>query len=453
MRLPGHTLEAASLDRILAALTPALSAFDAAYPGERSERQPVHTVYGGADLFRSDTGIRLGSTALRSLEAYAPSALAFATAIGLERESSDLTDLVYDRVVEKLRREPVEDFRIDFEDGFGQRPDDEEDYHAVRAAREVATGLADGTLPPFIGLRIKPFSDAFSHRAARTFDLFLTTLLEATSGSLPPGFVVTNPKVVVPEQVAALADLFDEIESQTDLSRGSLQMEIMIETPQSILAPDGRSALSRLISAGRGRCVAAHFGVYDYTASVQITAHHQHLDHPACDFARHMMQVALSGTGIWLSDGATNVLPARIHRPVEGQELSPEQEAENRDAVHAAWRLHFEHVQHSLRHAYFQGWDLHPAQLPTRYAALYMFFLAERDNAVDRLRGFVDQAGRATLTGDVFDDAATGQALLNFFLRGLNCGAFDDADVAATGLTQAEIESRSFSRIVEARQG
>jgi hypothetical protein len=264
--------------------------------------------------------------------------------------------------------------------------------------------------------------------------------------------VVTNPKVVVPGQVAALADLFDQLEAGLSLPSRSLKMEIMIETPQSIIGPDGRCAVPGLVAAGRGRCIAAHFGVYDYTASIEITAHHQDLDHPACDFARHMMQVALSDTGVWLSDGATNVLPARIHRPSPGSTLTLQQEHENRAAVHRAWRLHFHHVLHSLRHAYFQGWDLHPAQLPTRYAALYAFFLSERDTAIERLSQFVGQAARATLTGDVFDDAATGQALLNFFLRGVNCGAFDASDIERTGLTLAEIEARSFAQIVAARQ-
>jgi hypothetical protein len=165
-----------------------------------------------------------------------------------------------------------------------------------------------------------------------------------------------------------------------------------------------------------------------------------------------MMQVALSDIGVWLSDGATNVLPARLHRPSPGSTLTLQQEQENRLAVHRAWRLHFRHVCHSLRHAYFQGWDLHPAQLLTRYAALYTFFLQERDTAIERLSQFVGQAARVTLTGDVFDDAATGQALLNFFLRGVNCGAFDGDDIERIGLTLAEIETRSFAHIVAARQ-
>ncbi|MDA2914804.1 urate hydroxylase PuuD, partial [Acidobacteriia bacterium AH_259_A11_L15] len=70
--------------------------------------------------------------------------------------------------------------------------------------------------------------------------------------------------------------------------------------PQAILNDRGQCALPGLVAAARGRCVAAHFGTYDYTAGCNITAAHQHMLHPACDFARDMMQVALAGTSIWL---------------------------------------------------------------------------------------------------------------------------------------------------------
>jgi hypothetical protein len=447
-----RTLKDAAIAAALNGLASANRNFAAAYPGPRAGRQPVHTIYGGADLFRADSAAKLGAVARQTLNRYAPDFATFAQVVGIPAEPADLAERVYLRVADKLEQEPVEDFRIDFEDGYGRRPDDEEDACAVSAAREVAAGLESGSLPPFVGIRTKPLTDALADRAISTLDIFVTTLLDATGGTLPPGFVITNPKVVVPGQVAALADLCDQLEAGLSLPSGSLKMEIMVETPQSIIGPDGRCAVPGLIAAGRGRCIGAHFGVYDYTAGIEITAHHQDLDHPACDFARHMMQVALSDTGVWLSDGATNVLPARIHRPSPGSTLTLQQEHENRAAVHHAWRLHFRHVMHSLRHAYFQGWDLHPAQLPTRYAALYAFFLSERDAAIERLNQFVGQAARATLTGDVFDDAATGQALLNFFLRGVNCGAFDRSDIERTGLTLAEIEARSFSEIVAARQ-
>src|SRR5262245_46735547 len=86
------------------------------YPGDSGARQPIHTVYGGAHLFSSDTAKKLGELSLKSLEAFAPDANTFAEAIGLRGE---LATKVYDRVRDKLRREPVEDFRIDFEDGYG----------------------------------------------------------------------------------------------------------------------------------------------------------------------------------------------------------------------------------------------------------------------------------------------------------------------------------------------
>src|SRR5437867_1323034 len=402
------------------------------FPGELAKRQPVHTVYGGAHLFRADAAQKLGRAALSALQEYAPDASSLADAIGIDHP---LADRIYPRVVDKLTREPVEDFRIDFEDGFGNRSDEEEDRFARGAADEVAAGLAAGSLPPGIGIRIKPLSEELKRRSFRTFDLFLTRLLERTAGALPPNFVVTLPKITTPEQVAALAAACDAFEYWRDLAAGSLRFELMIETTQSVFAADGSVALPRLIAEGGGRIVAAHFGTYDYTAACSITAAHQHMRHPACDFAKHVMQVALAGTGIWLSDGATNVMPIG-----------------SREAVHRAWRLHFEHVRHSLVTGFYQGWDLHPAQLPSRYAAVYAFFLEGLGAASERLKQFVAQAAQATLVGHVFDDAATGQGLLNYFLRALNCRAISEQEaIEMSGLTPDELRSRSFVRILQRR--
>ena len=456
--------------------------FAARYPGETLRRQPVHTVYGGAHLFKSDTTRRLGSLALRALDTYAPNFATFARALELpgadelpdsveddsdvraaiehdpdafrrERKGVWLAHTVYSRVVEKLRREAVEDFRIDFEDGYGNRPDTEEDGHAAAAAREVAAGISAGTISPFIGIRIKPFTEELHARSWRTLDIFVSTLLEATGGRLPGNFVVTLPKVTVPEQVAALVRLFELLEQSNKLAPESLKMEMMVETTQSIINHRGESNLPLLLEAARGRCTAAHFGTYDYTASCQITAAHQHMTHPACDFARHMMQVAFGGTGVWLSDGATNIMPVPAHRATEGGALTSEQEGENRRSVQRAWRLHYEHVQHSLTNAFYQGWDLHPAQLPTRYAAVYTFFLESLEAASERLSNFVEKAARATLVGDVFDDAATGQGLLNYFLRAINCGAVSEQEaIRLTGLTTDELHSGSFVKILKNRR-
>lgn len=440
------TLSQESMQEITRHLQPFHAAFSARYPGESGRRQPVHTVYGGAHLFKSDTAQRLGGLSLRALETYAPDAETFANALGLPDK---LAVTIYNRVVEKLKREAVEDFRIDFEDGYGTRPDDEEDGHAAAAAGEVAKGLEAGTLPPFIGIRIKTFSEELHARAIRTLDIFLTSLVEATDGRVPENFVVTLPKIVSPEQVKTLADIFDSLEPQLNLSENSLKMEMMIETTQSIINERGEANLPKLFEAARGRCKAAHFGTYDYTASCSITAAYQEMLHQACDFARNMMQVAFGGTGIWLSDGATNIMPVAPHRG----ELTAEQETENQSVVRRAWRLHYQHIRHSLKNAFYQGWDLHPAQFPTRYAAVYTFFLEGLDAAAERLSNFVSKAAQATLVGDVFDDAATGQGLLNYFLRAINCGAVSEAEAQdLTSLTLDELRSGSFMKILQNRQ-
>jgi citrate lyase beta subunit len=440
------------MDEIIEPLRRANEQFAKNYPGETGRRQPVHTVYGGAHLFKADSAQRLGSLARRSLEQFAPDAATFARAVGLPG-NAELHATIYQRVTEKLQREPVEDFRIDFEDGYGNRPDNEEDGHAASAAAEVASGHKNHTLPPFIGIRIKPFNEELRARSFRTLDLFVTNLVERNSGQLPDNFVVTLPKITIPEQVAALVALLKRLEKQTGLTEGSLKFEMMIETTQSIIDHLGQLNLPLLLAQAEGRCVAAHFGTYDYTAGCNITAAHQHMLHAACDFAKNMMQVSFAGTGVWLSDGATNIMPVAPHRASEGGTLTQQQIDENRETVQRAWRLHYDHIQHSLVNAFYQGWDLHPAQLPTRYAAVYAFFLESLDAASERLKNFVEKAAKATLVGDVFDDAATGQGLLNYFLRAVNCGAITEVEaVERSGLTLPELRSASFVKILKNRQ-
>ncbi len=467
---------------VFAPLRRAHEAYALRYPGPRGDRQPVHTVYGGADLFRADTAKRLGEKALEALQEYAPDFIAFAKAIELPRahhlgESADaaafaksiqadpeaarknnwrawLACTLYLRVREKLQREPVEDFRIDFEDGFGNRPDEEEDRFATSTATELAAGMAAGSLPPFIGIRIKPFNEELRNRSIRTLDIFLTELLGKTSGMLPKNFFITLPKVTIPEESAALAAVCSRLETSLGLSAGTLQVELMIEMPQSIFNERGELNLLPLASAAQGRCVGAHFGTYDYTAGRGITAAHQHMLHPACDFAKEAMQVAYAGTGIWLSDGATNILPVRRHQSTANAPgLNPGQIEENHKAAHDAWKLHFKHIRHSLVNGFYQGWDLHPAQLVTRYAAVYSFFLESLDAASERLRNFIDKAAQATQVGEVFDDAATGQGLLNYFLRAINCGAITAEEAQRlTCLTQEEFRSASFVKILDGRK-
>jgi citrate lyase beta subunit len=450
-RQPG-SLTPGDLRPILRSLQNANATVAAACPGETGDRQPVHTVYGGAHLFRSDSAPKLGALALAALDEYAPDAATFARALDLRSDDGHdvrFAEAIRERVIEKLRREPVEDFRIDFEDGYGIRSDVEEDGHAVSVAEQVAHGIEAGTLPPFIGIRIKPMSRELHSRSLRTLDLFVTTLVRATRRHLPPAFFVTVPKVMAPGHVAAVAHACRTLERRLGLRPRALKLELMIETPQSILDVNGSSALRGLVAAGDRRVTGAHFGTYDYTALCGITAEWQQMRHATCDFAKHMMQVALAQTGVWVSDGATNIMPIAPHPPTRGRPLTDAERRANRDAVHRAWKIHYDDIRHSLVNGYYQGWDLHPAQLPTRYAAVYAFFLSARPAATARLRNFVQKAAQATLVGDVFDDAATGQGLLNFFVRGLTSGALTVDEALETGLTPAELQGRSFLKILE----
>jgi citrate lyase beta subunit len=383
-------------------------------------RQPVHVVYGGAQLFKLDTTRKLGALAERALAEYARDAAAFAEVLGIR---NDLAETVYQRVAEKLRREPVEDYRIDFEDGFGIRSDAEEDAAADAAAAQLSKGMEDGTLPAFIGLRVKSFAPESKPRGLRTLNRFLQS-----AGKLPEEFVVTLPKITELDQVS---EFMEALAPYPDVG-----VELMVETSLSL------RNLAELVELTEGRCLGAHFGPYDYTASLGITSHSQHLLHPACNFARSTMLMTLAGSGIALSDGPTNILPIPPHR---GTSLSVSQKSENRAVVHRAWKLHYQHVRDALYNGFYQGWDLHPAQLPIRYAAVYSFFLEGLDAASERLRNFIRMAAQATMMGDVFDDAATGQGLRNYFLRAVACGAVPESDIPAlTGLTVEQLRSARF---------
>ena len=461
---------------ILKLLAGANRSFEENYPGKSLRRQPVQTFYEGAHLFKAESAKNFALLANKSLTDFAPDFVSFANALGLKDADSLpdnnaaidalLTEIqnngidpknsavwlawrVYAQVKKKLEREAVEDFRLDYEDGFGIHPDEKEDAVAVQGAKEVADGMKQNILPPFIGIRIKPFNSEFVERSVRTLNIFVSTLLEETGGVLPENFVVTLPKVEIPEQAAALVKVFEVLEADSVLNSGELKMEIMIETTQSVFNADGEVTARKIAIAAGNRCLGAHFGTYDYTASCDLIAAYQTMDNEVCDFARQVMKVAFGGSGIFLSDGATNIIPLAPHH---GENLSALQNSENLENVHRSWKLSYGHIRHSLANAFYQGWDLHPAQLPIRYAANAAFFLEQLQVSTGRLRNLVEQASSATVSGDVFDDAATGQGLLNYFFRALNSGAIDPEDVESAGVTVEEVQAGSFRNIVEARR-
>jgi len=408
------------LDGLLGSLDEALAADDEQrrrrYPGPPAGRQPVHTCYVPAGQFTADTARQWGEQARAALDEHGP----------LPRCGPDVAELVR----AKLAREPVEDLRIDFEDGYGPHSDKEEDDDAAAAAQALAGAVAAGTAPPFSGLRMKCLEETVRGRAVRTLDRFRATLAAAASppsgsqatqppGSrvtLPPGFRVTVPKVTSVAQVTAMTGLCDALEAEYALPR--LDLELQVETPQAVLGPDGTALVAPMLAAADGRCVGLHFGTYDYTASLGIAAGYQSLAHPSADHAKAVMQAAAAGTGAVVSDGSLNVLPVG-----------------SKTTVRTAWQQHAALVRRSLERGFYQGWDLHPAQLPSRYAATFGFFRDGFGTAAARLARYL--AGPAASTeGGVLDEPATARALASFLRRALACGAVTGADLARyDGLT------------------
>ncbi|GAB2746831.1 aldolase/citrate lyase family protein [Salinifilum aidingensis] len=412
------SLDPAAVDDRLRLLSPVDESLAQAYPGSGAARQPVHTCYVPAEQVDGDTVRSWGRRALEAMDGHAPRPAELAEVLGMPAE---LAEAVHPRVRQRLVDAPLEDLRIDFEDGYGQPGDDAEDADAARTAGVVADWLAAGAAPATFGLRVKSFdTPELRARSLRTLDVFLTELLDG-HGRLPDGFVLTFPKIMDISQVEVFVDLLALTERTLGLEEGALRFELQVETPQSIVDSEGRFALPRLIRAGAGRVSGLHFGTYDYTAACGLTAENQHMAHRACDFARHAMQVSAAGTGVFLSDGSTNVLPVG-------------------EQVRHGWRTHYDLVRRSLRHGFYQSWDLHPAQLVTRYAAVFAAFREIAPQQAQRLADYVSAADSAVL-----DEPATARALAVSFARALDNGAIDAAE-AERMTTLPEQRLRAFAR-------
>jgi citrate lyase beta subunit len=391
----------AELDR---RLTPGDALRLARYPGEWPERQPVHTCYVPADAVVPKLAGTWGSAALEALDQHGLPDL------GIDPE---LVEEVLPRVRFKLASEPVEDLRIDAEDGY-RRGAEHEDDDVLQAAATVAADLEAGVAPPSIGIRGKSLEAHTRHRGVRSLDLFLGALRGRRA-------VVTLPKVTDVEQVAAFLPVLEALQAAHQVT---LDLELQIETPQAVIGPDGTATLARMVHVAGPRLIGLHYGTYDYSAALGIAAGYQASDHPAADFAKQVMQVSAATTGVHVVDGSTNVLP-----------VGP------REQVHAAWKLHSRLVRRALHRGFYQGWDLHPAQLVTRYVATYAFFRAAVPHAAARLAAYLDRAD-----GGVLDEPATARALAGVLLRGLDCGAVDEADVQAAGGPERAVLDRVAGR-------
>lgn len=418
---------AMALPPLTEALQPLLESLDEALHQRERERRsgpagrrPVQVLYGGAHLFKPGAAARLGTLARAALDTYAPDGPTYAHALGLSLSPTQATELRA-RVIAKLEREPVEDLRIDFEDGYGIRPDEEEDAHADAAGAALELGRKDGTLPPFIGLRLKPFSGRTPRRALRTLER-----VGAQLGKEPiAGFALTAPKLVLPIQVELLRRAAEAMEHRLGWPGGAIALELMVETPSALVSLDGRLGILALVEAAGGRCRSVHVGPYDMASALGISAAHQWLGHPSVELVRRLLQLALTGTGVTVVDGPTTLLPVGPHK----EPRSDAERAANREAVFRAWARTADDVRRAYRDGIVQGWDLHPAQLPARYGALFATLREEIPSAAARLRRFLDQAAQATRLGAEFDDAATARGLLNGLRRAVECGAATTAEV------------------------
>jgi citrate lyase beta subunit len=406
-------------------LAPDDESYAAAYPGPPPPGC-VHTVYLPVPRFGVRSVDEWRSAAQESTRAHPDQWATVLAGLAAQAElGSEGAARLAELTAAKLAREPIEDLRIDFEDGFRAHrgtvaDDEEEDGYAVGAAAVVA----DAALPRCWGLRIRSLGGATRARGLRTLDLFLAEVLR--HGPLPPGFVITLPKVTSLAQITVFCAVLTELEQAHGMPAGSLRFEIQVETPQTVLGADGTVPVARMIHAAGGRVSGLHFGTYDYTASLGILAAHQNLRHPVADFAKSLMLLAAAETGVRVSDGSDNKVP--VGDPV---------------TVGERWAAHADGVTRALRQGIFQGWDLHPAQLPTRFAATFAFFRAGWQQAAVRLADYHRQDAGAT---GVLDEPATAFALARHLAAALACGAVTPAELRDAASIDESVVTRYLVR-------
>jgi citrate lyase beta subunit len=390
-----------------------------------AHQHPVHVLYGGAHLFSEATFPKIARLAQDAFHFAAPDATALNKLVGANWTAEFTKDL-FTRVSNKLTREPLEDYRVDFEDGYGVRSDEEEDLHAISAAVTMVRIVKADHTPRAMGIRIKPLSASGMRRSLRTLSLFITQFgAEGGKSSGLKFMIITLPKVTSPEQVTTLADILDSYEKQLHLGSGFFRIEIVIESPEAYLSIDGTIPLPSFVAAARGRCQSLHFGVYDFTSSLGIGSAGQAIDHLSCDFGRMWMQIVAGlAAGLGLSDGIISRLPMA---PKENSQIALE-------AYQDTWRYNYQQMMRSLSLGFYQGWDLHPAQIPIRHVANHVFVLQEFDSAAARLKMFLERASQASHLGGMFDDRASVLGLLNFFERASVSGILSKSEIESRGV-------------------
>ena len=230
---PSLSLGAAATRRLLAPVRRGGSGARARYPGDSLGRQPVHTVYGGAHLFtrrhRAEAGRARAARARRvrarrgersprrSARARADAAasrrrLRARRATSSARAGRGLPHRLRGRLRQPPRRR-------------GGRPR----AAPPRARWRAGCARARCRRSSASASSRSPTSCARA-RAAHARPVPDRRCVARRGGSCPTNFVVTLPKVTMPEQVAALVELFERSSGALGLAPGALRIEIMVET-------------------------------------------------------------------------------------------------------------------------------------------------------------------------------------------------------------------------------
>ncbi len=392
----------------------------------------VHVAYGGAHLVQQGTASKWRQLALRAFETYVPSADVLVHRFDIPAAHAEG---VHARVDQTLRHPgALQALRIDFEDGYGVRANDEEDRDAEAAARAVA---AMHEAPRSLGIRAKSLALPTRARALRTLSRFFEVL-----GAPPREFVVTLPKVQGARDVAMAVGALAALESRFGFE--PLGIELMAETPE-LFAELQKEGLRHVRDAAEGRLRSLHFGAYDMLSALGVPGHEQRLSHPYATPLRLQLAAAAMPLDLPLYDGATLAMPVPTHR---GAEPTRAQTEANGEAVLGAMRAHFDNVQDALALGWAGSWDLHPAQLVPRHLATVWSYQRALPIATPRLGAFLANAARATRAEQSFDDAASARGLLRFFVQGLEAGALLPADLTGLPVPADALRSLTFEQLV-----
>lgn len=422
------------------------------YHLSKTSVHPVHTVYGGAQLFHRNTLKKIGEKGIALIKNYF-SEPPYCTVLSGESDvplNSEIRQQVIDQTINKLTVNPVEDYRIDFEDGYGLRDSAKEDEDAERCAIELSELFqkSDNSSAFQTGIRIKSFSLPTLQRSIRTFDIFLSTFFQNCDIQNVPFLSVCLPKVTDLKEVELLLSLLTDYAKSHNLNTGFLRAEIMLETPEFYLKSNGFAALREMVDSFSGSFNALHLGLYDFTSSLGVQSADQKYNHPYLDFLRFQTIMQFSKSTIRLVDGATMEMPVEKYKKSEFAELSEEECNANKIMIINAANAHTENIYHSMKMGFDSSWDLHPGQVAIRYLTLFTNYKKSFSAMRERFINFVENAARATVLNGQFDDAATGQGMLNYFIKGYRLGALSADDIRKTGFDIETLVKKSFAELI-----